>query len=138
MGRGSRRGRGGNRSDPNYQFLIGVKEIPFRELAQVRITADKVIDSAVPDPTGGATYYYNTCIKAPAWSAKAKQTLKLGEHIFSRTSRDRRSVQGSGRAGADAARRLQFQDWRYGEQLAERARLHADTLNQLTQAAATQ
>lgn len=30
----------------------------------------------------------------------------------------------------------QFQDWRYGEQLAEQARLHADTLNQLTQAAA--
>ncbi|WP_247842279.1 lysis system i-spanin subunit Rz [Pseudomonas sp. MWU12-3103b] len=31
----------------------------------------------------------------------------------------------------------QFQDWRYGQQLAEQARLHADTLNQLTQAAAT-
>ncbi|WP_123587780.1 lysis system i-spanin subunit Rz [Pseudomonas fluorescens] len=31
----------------------------------------------------------------------------------------------------------QFQDWRYGEQLAEQARLHSDTLNQLTRAAAT-
>ena len=31
----------------------------------------------------------------------------------------------------------QLQDWRYGKQLAEQARLHADTLNQLTQAAAT-
>ncbi|PTS95836.1 lysis system i-spanin subunit Rz [Pseudomonas sp. HMWF006] len=31
----------------------------------------------------------------------------------------------------------QFQDWRYGGQLAEQARLHAETLNQLTQAAAT-
>ncbi|MGB8922835.1 MAG: lysis system i-spanin subunit Rz [Pseudomonas sp.] len=31
----------------------------------------------------------------------------------------------------------QFQDWRYGGQLAEQARLHADALNQLTQAAAT-
>jgi hypothetical protein len=31
----------------------------------------------------------------------------------------------------------QFQDWRYGRQLAEQARLHAETLNQLTQAAAT-
>jgi len=30
----------------------------------------------------------------------------------------------------------QFQDWRYGKQLAEQARLHAETLNQLTQAAA--
>ncbi|WWL45673.1 lysis system i-spanin subunit Rz [Pseudomonas parakoreensis] len=31
----------------------------------------------------------------------------------------------------------QFQDWRYGKQLAEQARLHAEILNQLTQAAAT-
>ncbi|MHA3737885.1 lysis system i-spanin subunit Rz [Pseudomonas sp. Eth.TT006] len=31
----------------------------------------------------------------------------------------------------------QFQDWRYGKQLAEQARVHAETLNQLTQAAAT-
>ncbi|QXZ11712.1 lysis protein [Pseudomonas sp. AO-1] len=31
----------------------------------------------------------------------------------------------------------QFQDWRYGKQFAEQARLHAETLNQLTQAAAT-
>jgi hypothetical protein len=37
--------------------------------------------------------------------------------------------------GAGSA--CQFQDWRYGQQLAEQARLHADTLNQLTQAAAT-
>lgn len=31
----------------------------------------------------------------------------------------------------------QFQGWRYGKQLAEQSRLHAETLNQLTQAAAT-
>ncbi|WP_235378392.1 lysis system i-spanin subunit Rz, partial [Pseudomonas fluorescens] len=31
----------------------------------------------------------------------------------------------------------QFQDWRYGQQLAEQAKLHAEVLNQLTQAAAT-
>ena len=31
----------------------------------------------------------------------------------------------------------QFQDWRYGKQLAEQSRLHAETLTQLTQAAAT-
>ena len=31
----------------------------------------------------------------------------------------------------------QFQDWRFGKQLAEQARLHADTLNQMTQASAT-
>ncbi|EUB84870.1 lysis system i-spanin subunit Rz [Pseudomonas sp. GM30] len=31
----------------------------------------------------------------------------------------------------------QFQDWRYGKQLAEQSQQHAETLNQLTQAAAT-
>ncbi|WP_166220887.1 lysis system i-spanin subunit Rz [Pseudomonas atagonensis] len=31
----------------------------------------------------------------------------------------------------------QFQDWRYGEQLAEQSRLNAETLNQLTLTAAT-
>jgi hypothetical protein len=38
-------------------------------------------------------------------------------------------------AGAFAAA-WQFQDWRYGRQLAEQARLNAETQNQLTQAAA--
>jgi hypothetical protein len=31
----------------------------------------------------------------------------------------------------------QFQDWRYGKQVAEQEQLHAETLNQLTQVAAT-
>jgi hypothetical protein len=39
-------------------------------------------------------------------------------------------------AGAFAAA-WQFQEWRYGRQLAEQARLNAETLNQLTLAAAT-
>jgi type II secretory pathway pseudopilin PulG len=40
-------------------------------------------------------------------------------------------------AGASAAIAWQFQDWRYGKHLAEQARVQAETLNQLTQAAAT-
>jgi hypothetical protein len=36
-----------------------------------------------------------------------------------------------------AALAWQFQDWRYGRQLAEQARLNADTLNQLNVAAAS-
>jgi len=39
-------------------------------------------------------------------------------------------------AGAFAAA-WQFQDWRYGRELAEQARLNAESLNQLTQTAAT-
>ncbi|MGP6422576.1 lysis system i-spanin subunit Rz [Pseudomonas pharyngis] len=40
-------------------------------------------------------------------------------------------------AAVSAALAWQFQDWRYGRQLAEQARLQAETLNQLTSAAAT-
>ncbi|MGN4051422.1 cell wall hydrolase [Pseudomonas sp. SM4] len=46
-----------NKTEPNYQFLIGVKQIPSRELAQCRIAVDQVIDGKVSDPTGGATHY---------------------------------------------------------------------------------
>lgn len=57
--------------------------IPFRELAQAQIAADQVIDGKVPDPTGGATHYYATTIpKAPTWAAKAKQTVRIGQHVF--------------------------------------------------------
>ncbi|CAI8829638.1 prophage endopeptidase [Pseudomonas sp. IT-P2] len=38
---------------------------------------------------------------------------------------------------AGAALAWQVQDWRFGKQLAEQSRLHTETLNQLTQAAAT-
>jgi len=42
-----------------------------------------VIAGTAPDPTGGATHYYATTMpKAPAWAAKAKETLRLGHHIF--------------------------------------------------------
>ncbi|MHC8342548.1 lysis protein [Pseudomonas sp. RT6P73] len=40
--------------------------------------------------------------------------------------------------GGSAALAWHFQDWRYGRQLAEQARLYAEALNQLTLAAATQ
>jgi N-acetylmuramoyl-L-alanine amidase len=74
-----------NKTDPNYQFLIGVKQISFRELAQARIAADQVIDGKVPDPTSGGTHYYATTMqKPPVWVRGATQTLKLGRHIFFR------------------------------------------------------
>jgi spore germination cell wall hydrolase CwlJ-like protein len=74
-----------NKNDPNFPYLSGAKEIPFRELAQARIVADQVIDGKVQDPTSGATHYYALAMKTPpAWAAKAKQTLKLGGHVFFR------------------------------------------------------
>lgn len=72
-----------NKSDPNFAYLSGAKKIPFRELAQAQIAADQVMAGKVSDPTGGATHYYATSMETPpAWAAKAKQTLKLGGHVF--------------------------------------------------------
>jgi spore germination cell wall hydrolase CwlJ-like protein len=72
-----------NKNDPNFAYLSGAKSIPFREFAQAQIAADQIIAGKVPDPTRGATHYYSTSMKAaPAWAHGAKQTLKLGQHIF--------------------------------------------------------
>jgi spore germination cell wall hydrolase CwlJ-like protein len=72
-----------NKGDPNYPFLSGARQIPFRELAQCRVVADQVVDGNVPDPTSGATHYYAIAMKVPpAWASKAKQTLHLGGHVF--------------------------------------------------------
>lgn len=72
-----------NKNDSNFAYLSGVKPIPFREFAQSQIAADQVIAGKVSDPTGGATHYYATTMaKSPDWAAKAKQTLKLGHHVF--------------------------------------------------------
>ena len=72
-----------NKNDPNFPFLSGAKPIPVAEMAKAVMVAIAVMDGAYPDPTGGATHYYATTMpKAPAWAAKAKQTLKLGHHVF--------------------------------------------------------
>lgn len=72
-----------NQNDPNFPYLSGAKLIPAGEFANCQRAAAAVIDGDGPDPTGGATHYYATTMpKAPAWAAKATQTLKLGHHIF--------------------------------------------------------
>ena len=72
-----------NPSDPNFAYLSGAKPIPTGEFARALKAADQVMSGAEPDPTGGATHYYATTMpKAPAWAAKASQTLQLGHHIF--------------------------------------------------------
>jgi len=72
-----------NKNDPNYPYLSGAKPIPLKQFAQAQRAADLVISGAEPDLTKGATHYYATTMpKAPAWAAKATQTLRLGNHLF--------------------------------------------------------
>ncbi|WP_268797501.1 cell wall hydrolase [Pseudomonas huanghezhanensis] len=72
-----------NRNDPNFPFLSGAKAIPKAEFAMCQLAAQQVIDGVKPDSTGGATHYYATTMpKPPKWVVGAKQTLRLGHHIF--------------------------------------------------------
>lgn len=72
-----------NKNDRNYAYLSGAKPIPAAQYAQALKAADQVMTGTVPDPTGGATHYYATTMpKPPTWAKGAKQTLKLGQHIF--------------------------------------------------------
>ena len=72
-----------NRNDPNYAYLSGAKPIPPAQYAQALKAAGQVMAGTMPDPTGGATHYYATTMpKPPAWAKGAKQTMKLGQHVF--------------------------------------------------------
>jgi spore germination cell wall hydrolase CwlJ-like protein len=72
-----------NSNDPNFPFLSGAKPIPKAEFAMCQLAAQQVINDVKPDPTGGATHYYSTTMpKPPKWVTGAKQTLKLGHHVF--------------------------------------------------------
>jgi N-acetylmuramoyl-L-alanine amidase len=72
-----------NVNDPNYPYLTGANRIPTAEFAKCQLAAQQVIEGLTPDPTGGATHYYSTSMtKPPKWAAGARQTLRLGHHIF--------------------------------------------------------
>ncbi|WP_295487982.1 cell wall hydrolase [uncultured Pseudomonas sp.] len=71
-------------SDPNYPFLIGQRAIPAATYKSLCEVARQVISGEVKDPTGGATHYYATSIKAPAWTVGAKFTVQIGNHRFYR------------------------------------------------------
>lgn len=72
-----------NSNDPNYPYLTGVKQIPIAEFAKCQLAAQQAIDGLMPDPTGGATHYYSTSMpKPPKWVSGARQTLRLGHHVF--------------------------------------------------------
>lgn len=74
-----------NSSDPNYQFLAGLKSIPGRDYVRMREAAVSVIDGHQPDPTYGATHYHAKSMRNyPAWVRKATMTVVIGGHVFYR------------------------------------------------------
>lgn len=73
-----------NRNDPNFAYLAGQKLIPAGQYMDCREAGLAVKDGHEPDPTGGATHYYNpkAVNRTPAWVKGATRTAQIGAHIF--------------------------------------------------------
>ena len=70
-----------NANDPNSPYLRGDKPIPPAEYLACQDAARMVLEGD-PDPTDGATHYYATSIKEPAWAKVAHITCIIGHHKF--------------------------------------------------------
>jgi N-acetylmuramoyl-L-alanine amidase len=74
-----------NKRDPNFPFLSGQQPIPAAQFSIALQAASIVLTGSQADPTDGATHYYATTMRtAPSWAKHARQTVKLGRHIFFR------------------------------------------------------
>jgi len=73
-----------NKNDPNFPYLVSQKLIPAGQFMECREAALAAINSHEPDPTGGATHYYNpkAVSKTPAWVKGSTRTTQIGAHIF--------------------------------------------------------
>lgn len=74
-----------NSNDPNLKamFLASLNVQGGGLYRVCSYTADKVINGRVPDPTNGATHYYNPdVVKEPKWAAGKTPCAKIGPHLF--------------------------------------------------------
>ena len=67
--------------DVNYAYVINISDDIglFRNALQ---WAGQVISGMIPDPTGGATHYFDGSISPPSWALTATQTAKIGRLTF--------------------------------------------------------
>ena len=70
-----------NSADPNYQYLADLTST-IGLFATALQWAENVISGMIPDPTLGATHYFDSSISAPAWTHGATQTVMIGSLTF--------------------------------------------------------
>lgn len=71
-----------NEHDPNLESLLTV-DFTRRVFRICLFVAEAVIRNEAPDMTSGADHYHATSMKNfPSWVHYAKQTVKIGGHIF--------------------------------------------------------
>lgn len=73
--------------DPNYTLITNLAseqvDDPNHDLAkQAYQWAGDVLLGRLPDPTLGATHYYDDSIKPPAWAETGTKTVKIGRLTF--------------------------------------------------------
>jgi len=70
-----------NEGDPNREKLekLGLHTPAFAKALEV---VCKVVQGAVPDPTGGAHHYYRKGSPEPFWAHDKKPSATVGNHIF--------------------------------------------------------
>ena len=72
-----------NASDPNRAKLTTVS-LPDKRFLECLGVAALVMSKAVPDPTHGATHYYNPAVVSPRWAKSMIETAVIGRHRFLR------------------------------------------------------
>ena len=68
-------------SDPNYSYLINITP-SIGLFASALQWAAGVIAGMIPDPTLGATHYFDSSIAPPDWTKGATMTKKIGRLTF--------------------------------------------------------
>jgi spore germination cell wall hydrolase CwlJ-like protein len=68
-----------NRDDPNSSRFPTKQDLSWTASLDA---ARKAIDKTEPDPTDGATNYFDTSISPPDWTKKLNYTVSIGAFLF--------------------------------------------------------
>jgi spore germination cell wall hydrolase CwlJ-like protein len=72
-----------NQNDPNLAVILAANRGSNPIFDQCCSLAEQVAHAQLPDNTGTATHYYSDTISRPDWAnPPAKQTTKIGSHLF--------------------------------------------------------
>jgi hypothetical protein len=59
------------------------QDMNFQPGPEALEAADAILSGQIPDPTGGATHYYNSSISDPDWGEKSGGNwTRIGDHVF--------------------------------------------------------
>lgn len=67
--------------DPNYAYMVNISD-NIGLFSNALGWAARVIAGMIPDPTLGATNYYDDSIDPPDWTKGATMTIKIGRLTF--------------------------------------------------------